>query len=39
MLGFIIIGIGCISDIGLNGAILIIISHGFNGAALLSHGV
>nr|YP_009342980.1 NADH dehydrogenase subunit 4 [Carpinus putoensis]YP_009539524.1 NADH dehydrogenase subunit 4 [Carpinus viminea]YP_009543155.1 NADH dehydrogenase subunit 4 [Carpinus rupestris]YP_009996335.1 NADH dehydrogenase subunit 4 [Carpinus tibetana]APS87194.1 NADH dehydrogenase subunit 4 [Carpinus putoensis]AYF57101.1 NADH dehydrogenase subunit 4 [Carpinus viminea]AYU58106.1 NADH dehydrogenase subunit 4 [Carpinus rupestris]QNQ65724.1 NADH dehydrogenase subunit 4 [Carpinus tibetana] len=33
-MGFIIIGIGSISDMGLNGAILQIISHGFIGAAL-----
>nr|AKZ22075.1 NADH dehydrogenase subunit 4 [Impatiens capensis] len=33
-MGFIIIGIGSISDTGLNGAILQIISHGFIGAAL-----
>nr|BDY10041.1 NADH dehydrogenase subunit D [Lysimachia patungensis] len=33
-MGFIIIGIGSITDTGLNGAILQIISHGFIGAAL-----
>nr|YP_010832442.1 NADH dehydrogenase subunit 4 [Astragalus pallasii]WFG51880.1 NADH dehydrogenase subunit 4 [Astragalus pallasii] len=33
-MGFLIIGIGSISDTGLNGAILQIISHGFIGAAL-----
>ncbi|KAL4614267.1 hypothetical protein ACB092_07G042000 [Castanea dentata] len=33
-MGFIIIGIGSLSDMGLNGAILQIISHGFIGAAL-----
>nr|APU88561.3 NADH dehydrogenase subunit 4 [Tylosema esculentum] len=33
-MGFIMIGIGSISDTGLNGAILQIISHGFIGAAL-----
>nr|YP_009407155.1 NADH dehydrogenase subunit 4 [Platycarya strobilacea]ASA45924.1 NADH dehydrogenase subunit 4 [Platycarya strobilacea] len=33
-MGFIIIGIGSISDMGLNGAILQIISHGFIGAVL-----
>nr|UDP58551.1 NADH-plastoquinone oxidoreductase subunit 4 [Kielmeyera coriacea] len=33
-MGFIIIGISSISDMGLNGAILQIISHGFIGAAL-----
>ncbi|KEH17691.1 NADH-plastoquinone oxidoreductase subunit 4, putative [Medicago truncatula] len=33
-MGFIILGIGSISDTGLNGAILQIISHGFIGAAL-----
>jgi len=33
-MGFIILGIGSISDIGLNKAILQIISHGFIGAAL-----
>nr|YP_009538525.1 NADH-plastoquinone oxidoreductase subunit 4 [Bencomia exstipulata]ARC98170.1 NADH-plastoquinone oxidoreductase subunit 4 [Poterium spinosum]ARC99563.1 NADH-plastoquinone oxidoreductase subunit 4 [Dendriopoterium menendezii]ARD01112.1 NADH-plastoquinone oxidoreductase subunit 4 [Bencomia sphaerocarpa]ARD03970.1 NADH-plastoquinone oxidoreductase subunit 4 [Marcetella moquiniana]AYU74362.1 NADH-plastoquinone oxidoreductase subunit 4 [Bencomia exstipulata] len=33
-MGFIIIGIGSISDTGLNGVILQIISHGFIGAAL-----
>nr|YP_009925431.1 NADH dehydrogenase subunit D [Lomatogonium perenne]QNH70595.1 NADH dehydrogenase subunit D [Lomatogonium perenne] len=33
-MGFIIIGIGSISDTGLNGALLQIISHGFIGAAL-----
>nr|ARC99872.1 NADH-plastoquinone oxidoreductase subunit 4 [Petrophytum caespitosum] len=33
-MGFIIIGIGSISDTGLNGAILQIISHGFIGATL-----
>nr|QVX30375.1 NADH-plastoquinone oxidoreductase subunit 4 [Poecilanthe parviflora] len=33
-MGFIIIGIGSISDTGLNGAILQTISHGFIGAAL-----
>nr|QWK50778.1 NADH-plastoquinone oxidoreductase subunit 4 [Ulmus wallichiana] len=33
-MGFIIIGLGSISDTGLNGAILQIISHGFIGAAL-----
>lgn len=33
-MGFIIIGIGSITDTGLNGAILQIISHGFLGAAL-----
>ncbi|KAI4297919.1 hypothetical protein L6164_037774 [Bauhinia variegata] len=33
-MGFIMIGIGSISDMGLNGAILQIISHGFIGAAL-----
>ncbi|KAL0532900.1 hypothetical protein IC582_031022 [Cucumis melo] len=33
-MGFIIIGIGSISDTGLNGAILQIISHGFIGPAL-----
>ncbi|RYQ83760.1 hypothetical protein Ahy_B10g102582 [Arachis hypogaea] len=33
-MGFIILGIGSISDMGLNGAILQIISHGFIGAAL-----
>nr|YP_009669535.1 NADH dehydrogenase subunit D [Krameria lanceolata]QCW94534.1 NADH dehydrogenase subunit D [Krameria lanceolata] len=33
-MGFIIIGIGSISDMGLNGAFLQIISHGFIGAAL-----
>nr|UDD74147.1 NADH-plastoquinone oxidoreductase subunit 4 [Discaria chacaye] len=33
-MGFIIIGIGSISDTGLNGAVLQIISHGFIGAAL-----
>jgi NAD(P)H-quinone oxidoreductase subunit 4 len=38
MLGFIIIGIGAISDIELNGAILQIISHGFIGTALFSLG-
>lgn len=35
-MGFIIIGIGSITDTGLNGAILQIISHGFIGAALFS---
>lgn len=35
-MGFLIIGIGSISDTGLNGAILQIISHGFIGAALFS---
>nr|YP_009906574.1 NADH dehydrogenase subunit 4 [Quercus mongolica subsp. crispula]QLI42254.1 NADH dehydrogenase subunit 4 [Quercus mongolica subsp. crispula] len=33
-MGFIIIGIGSLSDMGLNGAFLQIISHGFIGAAL-----
>nr|QHN53171.1 NADH-plastoquinone oxidoreductase subunit 4 [Elatostema laevissimum var. laevissimum] len=33
-MGFIIIGLGSISDTGLNGAVLQIISHGFIGAAL-----
>nr|AWI70097.1 NADH dehydrogenase subunit 4 [Vinca major] len=33
-MGFIIIGMGSITDIGLNGALLQIISHGFIGAAL-----
>jgi NAD(P)H-quinone oxidoreductase subunit 4 len=33
-MGFIIIGISSITDPGLNGAILQIISHGFIGAAL-----
>nr|QXG83111.1 NADH dehydrogenase ND4 subunit [Stylidium petiolare] len=33
-MGFILIGIGSITDMGLNGAILQIISHGFIGAAL-----
>ncbi|KAE9610899.1 putative NADH:ubiquinone reductase (H(+)-translocating) [Lupinus albus] len=33
-MGFILIGIGSLSDTGLNGAILQIISHGFIGAAL-----
>nr|YP_010415897.1 NADH-plastoquinone oxidoreductase subunit 4 [Campylotropis harmsii]USC52857.1 NADH-plastoquinone oxidoreductase subunit 4 [Campylotropis harmsii] len=33
-MGFLILGIGSISDTGLNGAILQIISHGFIGAAL-----
>nr|ADD29820.1 NADH-plastoquinone oxidoreductase subunit 4 protein [Gonopterodendron arboreum] len=33
-MGFIIIGIGSINDMGLNGVILQIISHGFIGAAL-----
>ncbi|KAL3648541.1 hypothetical protein CASFOL_007965 [Castilleja foliolosa] len=33
-MGFIIIGIGSITDMGLNGALLQIISHGFIGAAL-----
>nr|YP_009946770.1 NADH dehydrogenase subunit D [Incarvillea sinensis]QOE76762.1 NADH dehydrogenase subunit D [Incarvillea sinensis] len=33
-MGFILIGIGSITDIGLNGALLQIISHGFIGAAL-----
>jgi NAD(P)H-quinone oxidoreductase subunit 4 len=33
-MGFIIIGIGSITDTGLNGAILQILSHGFIGAAL-----
>nr|QKG62993.1 NADH-plastoquinone oxidoreductase subunit 4 [Streptocarpus ionanthus subsp. grotei]QKG63077.1 NdhD [Streptocarpus ionanthus subsp. orbicularis]QKG63250.1 NADH-plastoquinone oxidoreductase subunit 4 [Streptocarpus ionanthus subsp. velutinus]QKG63339.1 NdhD [Streptocarpus ionanthus subsp. rupicola] len=33
-MGFIIIGIGSITDMGLNGAVLQIISHGFIGAAL-----
>nr|QWZ47230.1 NADH dehydrogenase subunit 4 [Cyclocodon parviflorus] len=33
-MGFILIGIGSITDAGLNGAILQIISHGFIGAAL-----
>nr|AKR81116.1 NADH-plastoquinone oxidoreductase subunit 4 [Pentastemona sumatrana] len=33
-MGFLIIGIGSITDIGLNGAILQILSHGFIGAAL-----
>ncbi|AES90170.1 NADH-ubiquinone/plastoquinone (complex I) protein [Medicago truncatula] len=33
-MGFIILGIGFISDIGLNGAVLQIISHGFIGATL-----
>ncbi|KAF4396240.1 hypothetical protein F8388_019786 [Cannabis sativa] len=33
-MGFIIIGLSSISDAGLNGAILQIISHGFIGAAL-----
>nr|YP_009864797.1 NADH-plastoquinone oxidoreductase chain 4 [Uvularia grandiflora]QKE32792.1 NADH-plastoquinone oxidoreductase chain 4 [Uvularia grandiflora] len=33
-MGFIIIGIGSITDMGLNGAILQILSHGFIGAAL-----
>ncbi|KAK7240001.1 hypothetical protein RIF29_43212 [Crotalaria pallida] len=33
-MGFIMIGVGSISDTGLNGAILQIISHGFIGAAL-----
>lgn len=33
-MGFIIIGIGSISDTGLNGALLQMISHGFIGAAL-----
>nr|YP_010506457.1 NADH-plastoquinone oxidoreductase subunit 4 [Amalocalyx microlobus]UXF58027.1 NADH-plastoquinone oxidoreductase subunit 4 [Amalocalyx microlobus] len=33
-MGFLIIGIGSITDIGLNGALLQIISHGFIGAAL-----
>ncbi|XLS44883.1 hypothetical protein HN51_001748 [Arachis hypogaea] len=37
-MGFIIIGIGSISDTGLNGAILQIISHGFIGAALFFGG-
>nr|YP_010209597.1 NdhD [Impatiens davidii]UBA17539.1 NdhD [Impatiens davidii] len=32
-MGFLIIGIGSITDTGLNGAILQIISHGFSGAA------
>lgn len=35
-MGFIIIGIGSLSDMGLNGAFLQIISHGFIGAALFS---
>ena len=34
-MGFIILGIGSISDTGLNMAVLQIISHGFIGAALL----
>ncbi|KAL7599178.1 hypothetical protein Lser_V15G20835 [Lactuca serriola] len=34
-MGFILIGIASITDMGLNGAILQIISHGFIGAALL----
>jgi NAD(P)H-quinone oxidoreductase subunit 4 len=33
-MGFIIIGIGSITDMGLNGAVLQILSHGFIGAAL-----
>nr|YP_010632887.1 NADH-plastoquinone oxidoreductase subunit 4 [Acanthus mollis]WBP64559.1 NADH-plastoquinone oxidoreductase subunit 4 [Acanthus mollis] len=33
-MGFLIIGIGSITDMGLNGALLQIISHGFIGAAL-----
>nr|ABN05699.1 NADH-ubiquinone oxidoreductase, chain 4 [Medicago truncatula] len=33
-MGFIILGIGSISDIGLNGAVLQIISHGFIGTTL-----
>ncbi|KAM4118747.1 hypothetical protein ACJW30_03G004900, partial [Castanea mollissima] len=33
-MGFIIIGIGCLSDMGLNGAFLQVISHGFIGVAL-----
>nr|YP_010927406.1 NADH dehydrogenase subunit D [Cuphea curiosa]WKK46305.1 NADH dehydrogenase subunit D [Cuphea curiosa] len=33
-MGFIIIGIGSLNDMGLNGAVLQIISHGFIGAAL-----
>ncbi|XP_073153248.1 NAD(P)H-quinone oxidoreductase chain 4, chloroplastic-like [Henckelia pumila] len=33
-MGFIMIGIGSITDMGLNGALLQIISHGFIGAAL-----
>nr|WIW41607.1 NADH-plastoquinone oxidoreductase subunit 4 [Helleborus thibetanus] len=33
-MGFIIIGIGSITDTGLNGALLQMISHGFIGAAL-----
>ena len=33
-MGFIIIGIGSITNIGLNGAILQILSHGFIGATL-----
>jgi len=33
-MGFLILGIGSISETGLNGAILQIISHGFIGAAL-----
>ena len=35
-MGFIIIGIGSITNIGLNDAILQILSHGFIGATLLS---
>lgn len=35
-MGFIIIGIGSLTDTGLNGALLQIISHGFIGAALFS---
>ncbi|KAL5644259.1 hypothetical protein ACJX0J_004076 [Zea mays] len=35
-MGFIIIGIGSITNIGLNGAILQILSHGFIGATLFS---
>jgi NADH:ubiquinone oxidoreductase subunit 4 (subunit M) len=33
-MGFIIIGIGSITNIGLNGAVLQILSHGFIGATL-----
>jgi NAD(P)H-quinone oxidoreductase subunit 4 len=33
-MGFIILGIGSVSDTGLNGAVLQIISHGFIGTAL-----
>nr|YP_010234804.1 NADH-plastoquinone oxidoreductase subunit 4 [Paphiopedilum parishii]QTC05790.1 NADH-plastoquinone oxidoreductase subunit 4 [Paphiopedilum parishii] len=35
-MGFIIIGIGSITGMGLNGAILQILSHGLIGAALFS---